>query len=173
MEMALGKNIKKRMVELGWNERELHEQTKRLGGEGIKQQTINILIRRDSRRSMYVADLARALFLEEGELLSGIWNKDKIQQADAASNRAVSQPGAAYIDKYLKKIHEHWNSLLDEQQKHIVERVLELASYNNAVAQKISARQETSYVAKKAEHYGDPPRKVIKIDDGKAKPRRK
>lgn len=68
--MSLGKNISKRIDELGWNQKRLGDE---LRGKKVSQQNISALIKRGSEKSKHARPIAAAMGLTIDELVSGIW----------------------------------------------------------------------------------------------------
>lgn len=138
--MAIGINIKKRLTELGWDQKNLVARLADLKLR-VSQQNVSAIVRRDSSKSKHLVPIAQALWLRPDQLLSGNWPPLKPGEEPQTTLLAGLELPPEYSgDEHLKLILLDWSTLLEDQKKEIVREVQGRAAAVRTLAAKIGKR---------------------------------
>ena len=116
--MGIGKNIQKRMEQLGWKQRDLVAHIRQIDSDvRDMQQIVHALIHRDSASSKHTSLIAAALQLTADELISGRWNNHRkpdlhnLNAQEPAKPYGISENAllwAREFDKLDPKMRRRW-----------------------------------------------------------------
>lgn len=94
-QMAIGKQITLRLTELVKTPTWLAQRATKIGPRAVSPAAISILVKRDSQRSVFTTQIARALGVEESWLTQGMGRKERAAvaaTADPAEVNRMSEP---------------------------------------------------------------------------------